>query len=140
MRILVTGIDDDGRSGASSHAAPDFAEAANGFGFAEVFAIAEPPEARPAGHAEYHDLGIAPGALRWILVDFPPDASTPHHCTDSYDLEVILAGSIDLVLDDGVHHLEVGDLVVMTGVDHTWRAGPDGCRISVCSLGTPPRD
>jgi hypothetical protein len=28
--------------------------------------------------------------------------------------------------------------VVMTGVDHAWKAGPDGCRINAILIGTPP--
>jgi quercetin dioxygenase-like cupin family protein len=138
MRVLLTGVDAEGRSHAISHATPEFVEAAPGFSFADVFTIATPPGPRPEGHAELHDLGIAPGAVHWMLVDYAPGASTPHHCTDSYDFEVVLAGSIWLTLDDGVHHLEAGDIVIMTGVDHAWRAGPEGCRLSVCCLGTPP--
>jgi quercetin dioxygenase-like cupin family protein len=50
----------------------------------------------------------------------------------------VLSGSVDLILDDGVHHLDEGDMVVMTGVDHAWKAGPDGCRINAILIGTPP--
>jgi hypothetical protein len=31
-----------------------------------------------------------------------------------------------------------GDCVVITGIDHAWRAGPSGCQISGIMLGTPP--
>jgi len=61
------------------------------------------------------------------------------HCrlaADTLDLETVLTGSVDLLLDDGVHHLEEGDMVVMTGVDHAWKAGPDGCRINAILIGT----
>ena len=46
------------------------------------------------------------------------------HHTDTLDLETIISGSVDLILDDGAHHLEAGDMVVMTGVDHAWRPDP----------------
>lgn len=138
MRILVTGVDADGRSCAVSHDAPVFADMAPGFRSAPVFSSAAPGP-RPEGHAEFHDLGLAPGSVYWMLVEYAPGADTPHHCTDSYDFEVVLSGSVELTLDDGVHLLETGDIVVMTGIDHAWRAGPDGCLLSVCCLGTPPR-
>jgi hypothetical protein len=60
------------------------------------------------------------------------------HQTDTLDFDLVVAGSMDLVLDDGPHHLGVNDCVVVTGVDHAWRAGPDGCTLSVFLLGTPP--
>ncbi len=34
--------------------------------------------------------------------------------------------------------LVAGDLVVLAGVDHAWRAGPDGARLSAVLIGTPP--
>ncbi|MGQ9348086.1 hypothetical protein [Mycolicibacterium gilvum] len=73
-----------------------------------------------------------------MVVDLGPDSETPMHHTDTLDLETVLSGSVDLVLDDGSHRLEQGDLVVLTGVDHAWRAGPDGCRLSAVLIGTPP--
>ena len=73
-----------------------------------------------------------------MIVDYAPGAQTPKHHTDTLDLEIVLQGSLELTLDDGVHHLEVGDIVVMTGVDHAWKAGPLGCRLSVMLVGTPP--
>jgi hypothetical protein len=60
------------------------------------------------------------------------------HHTDTVDLNLVLSGSIDLILDTGVHTLMPGDCVVITGIDHAWRAGPSGCQISGIMLGTPP--
>jgi quercetin dioxygenase-like cupin family protein len=65
-----------------------------------------------------------------------PHSETAVHHADTLDLETVLTGSVDLLLDDGVHHLEEGDMVVMTGVDHAWKAGPDGCRINAILIGT----
>ena len=85
------------------------------------------------------DQHLETGMIRWIVVDYAPGAETPKHHTDTLDLETVLDGSVELTLDDGVHHLEPGDMVVMTGVDHAWKAGPRGCRISAVLVGTPPR-
>lgn len=140
MRILITGTDADGRSCAVSHDEPSFAPLGPGFSFAHLYETAGPPGPRPAGNAELHDLALAPGAVRWMLVDYGPGADTPHHQTDSWDFEVLLEGSVTLTLDDGPHEFRAGDCMLMTGVDHTWKAGPEGARISVVCLGTPPPD
>jgi quercetin dioxygenase-like cupin family protein len=139
VRILITGTDDTGRSCATFHGAPTFSPLGERFALAEVYSTGAPPGPRPVGHAQHHDLALPAGAVRWILVDYEPGAETPHHHTDSVDFEVVLSGSVVLTLDDGPHELHAGDAVVMTGVDHTWKAGPEGCRISAVCLGTPPR-
>jgi mannose-6-phosphate isomerase-like protein (cupin superfamily) len=61
------------------------------------------------------------------------------HHTDTLDFDMILEGSVEIVLDDGPHRLGPGDCVVVTGVDHVWKAGPDGFVMSVTLMGTPPR-
>jgi mannose-6-phosphate isomerase-like protein (cupin superfamily) len=61
------------------------------------------------------------------------------HHTDSVDFDAIIAGSMDLELDDGIHHLGPGDCVVMNGVDHGWSAGPEGCTALIVSIGSPSR-
>ena len=81
--------------------------------------------------------GIASGAISWIVVEYAPRVAFTMHNTDSVDLDTVLAGSAEITLDDGVHELAVGDCVVVTGVDHAWRAGADGCRLSVMSIGVP---
>jgi quercetin dioxygenase-like cupin family protein len=45
---------------------------------------------------------------------------------------------MELTLDDGTHLLEAGDCVVINGVDHAWRAGPEGCTMGFAVYGTPP--
>jgi quercetin dioxygenase-like cupin family protein len=60
------------------------------------------------------------------------------HHTDTVDFDTVLSGSVELTLGDGMHQLAAGDSVVMTGVDHAWRAGPEGCRLNVMSIGVLP--
>jgi quercetin dioxygenase-like cupin family protein len=85
------------------------------------------------------DLGVEPGLVHWIIVEFDPNAARSMHHTDTLDFDVVLEGSVELGLDDGQHLLEPGDCAVITGVDHSWTAGPDGCRMSVTLIGTPHR-
>jgi hypothetical protein len=35
------------------------------------------------------------------------------------------------------HLLAVDDGVVVTGVDHAWRAGPEACRLNIMTVGAP---
>src|SRR5207237_643590 len=82
-----------------------------------VFRSSEsPPPPRPAGHGNDLDLGVSPGLVRWTVVQWPADRDAPMHHTDTVDFDIVLAGSIDLVLDDGTHHLEPGDCVLVNGV------------------------
>ena len=60
------------------------------------------------------------------------------HHTDTLDFDTVIAGSIELILDDGGHRLEAGDVVVISGVDHAWRSGPDGCTMVITLQGTEP--
>jgi quercetin dioxygenase-like cupin family protein len=88
--------------------------------------------------ADLLDLVVAPGALRWTVINYAPGAEFAMHHTDTVDFDVVLAGSVELLLGDGAHPLTVGDSAVVTGVDHGWRAGPQGCRLNVMTIGASP--
>ena len=140
MRVLITGTDAEQRSlvVGEEHVELNSLPDNSGFWFGNVFeTIAVPPSARPRGHGEYLDVGLAPGLVRWQIIDYAPGESYPMHHTDTVDFDLVLQGSIELALDDGAHLLHAGDGVVVTGVDHAWAAGPDGARLSVIFLGTP---
>ena len=97
-----------------------------------------PPPSRPPGNGDLIDLGVEPGLASWSLWRFEPGAEVSVHHTDTVDFDIVVDGTIELVLDDGTHQLETGDCVVMCGVDHAWRAGPAGCITSAVAIGTPP--
>ncbi|UXA17162.1 cupin domain-containing protein [Mycobacterium sp. SMC-4] len=138
MRTLITGTDAAGRSCVVSDGELTLDELAPGFAMGVPYATtASPPPARPAGSAPLIDQGIAPGLVRWMVVDLGAGSETPMHHTDTLDLQTVMSGTVELILDDGAHPLEPGDLVVLTGVDHAWRAGPDGCQLSAVLVGTP---
>lgn len=99
-----------------------------------------PPPTRPPGSGTHFDLEVPPGIARWMLVQFQPGTEAPMHHTDTIDFDTIIVGSVDIILEDGPHRLEAGDCVVVTGVDHGWLAGPEGCTSSVVVIGTPPPD
>jgi quercetin dioxygenase-like cupin family protein len=62
------------------------------------------------------------------------------HHTDTIDFDTVVEGSAVLILDDGRHVLEAGDVAVVTGVDHGWEAGPEGTVFAFVFLGTPSPD
>ena len=137
MRVLVAGADEDGRSAIVSEQQMSLLQApeAPEFWFAELFRSTE-SSAPPARRAGRLDIGIEEGRMVWQVIDYAPFASPPMHHTTTIDLDMVLQGSIELLLDDGAHVLEAGDAVIVPGVDHAWKAGPDGCRLSVTFLGT----
>ena len=130
-RLLVTGVDASGRS----CAARDDLVTLQG-------------DAGPEGILRYSVLYGAPslpaistgGGRAADVLDLvvPPGAEFSMHHTDTVDFDVVLAGSVELILDDGPHRLEVGDSAFVTGVDHAWRAGPKGCRLNVLTIGASP--
>ncbi|MCX2933569.1 cupin domain-containing protein [Mycobacterium sp. CVI_P3] len=139
MRLFITGVDADGKSCIVSADEVEINSVAPGFAIGLPYSTTQsPPPARPQGNADLIDQFLEPGHVRWMVVEQGPNTETPFHHTDTLDLETVISGSVDLILDDGAHHLEAGDMVVMTGVDHAWKAGPDGYRMTAVLIGTPP--
>ncbi len=144
MRLLVTGVDESGRSCAAQDGtvAMQGDAARGGLLYSVLYASPSLPALSTGGGrgADLLDLVVAPGALRWAAIEYAPGAEFSMHHTDTVDFDAVLSGSVDLILDDGAHRLTVGDGVVITGVDHAWLAGPQGCRLSVLTIGASPPD
>jgi quercetin dioxygenase-like cupin family protein len=142
MRLLITGVDAAGRSCAAQDAplALQGDASLDGILYSVVYATPSLPSISTGGGrvADTLDLAVPAGAMRWTVIEYPPGAGFSLHHTDTVDLDVVLSGSVDLILDDGAHPLAPGDSAVVTGVDHGWRAGPEGCRISVLTIGASP--
>ena len=55
------------------------------------------------------------------IVHYEPGVSRRNHRTNSLDYGILLAGQLDMELDDGVVvHLHPGDVVVQRGTIHNW--------------------
>ncbi len=146
MRKLTTGVDAEGRSFLveAVDVTPSTVEG-HGVNVARVYATTEsPPPPRLRALGEHVDISLAPGLLRWLVVEHAPydpavgpaTAGRIHH-GDALDLVFVFDGAGELLLQDGAHPVGAGDLIVMPGVDHAMRPGPEGCRIVVVSVGTP---
>ena len=137
MRHLRTGVDASGRSCVLEEA--DLGAVGADPALVDIYSTNDaPPGPRPHGNGSFLDLGVAPGCTRWTVVHWPAGTSYGMHHTETIDYDIVLAGSVELTLGDGVHPLEAGDCVVIAGIDHAWRAGPQGASMSVTLLGSTP--
>ena len=96
---------------------------------------------------EHIDVQLPPGIVRVMVIEHQPrqahdgpTTATTMHATDALDIIYVVSGAATFVLQDGEHPVVAGDCVITTGVDHAWRAGPDGTRFFVVGIGTPPLD
>ena len=146
MKFLVTGLDDIGRTCVVQSS--DIADVGETMGGQQIFHAPHIPPTIPVQSADgfvaagswTDDMPPRPGEVLWMTVQFPPNGSFDRHQTPTVDFDSILSGSLELTLDDGAHSLEPGDCVVMNGVDHAWRAGPNGCTMAVLMLGAINRE
>ena len=139
MRQILTGVDADGRSCVVAELVNGPEPPAGRVNVTTVFQTpTSPAPPRPPGHSNLIDQYVAVGIERFIIVQWPPGLTARMHYTDTIDVDTVLEGSVSIILDDGPHWLDVGDTVVVNGVDHGWEAGPSGATVSVVLLGTPP--
>jgi mannose-6-phosphate isomerase-like protein (cupin superfamily) len=147
MRRLLTGVDDDGRSclvEVTDVVPTPPAEGGHGVNVARVHVTTEsPPLSGVSPRGPNVDVRLPPGIARWIVVehppydpDGPPSTANEIHHTDTFEMVFVHDGAGELLLDDGAHAVSTGDLVVMPGVDHAMRGGPEGLSLVVVSIGT----
>ena len=67
-------------------------------------------------------LGTAPPAdgTRFAVIDFPPGNTARTHRTETIDYVVVIAGEIDMDMDEETVHLRAGDVMVQRGTNHAW--------------------
>ena len=59
-----------------------------------------------------------------------PPSNPLMHRTRTVDYAIIMAGEIDMMLDDVVVHVKAGDVVVQQATNHAWiNRGKEPCRI-----------
>ena len=136
MQHVVTGLGPDGRSTVLERR--DLSEPPGAQVVVETIAGTEelPPRllASLAGQGDAANIGVPQVGSSWLIVKWPPNSDAYMHRTDTLDYDVVLSGQLTLVLEDGDVVLDAGDSVVIPGVLHGWRAGPEGCVSSVVLL------
>jgi len=79
---------------------------------------------------------LDPNTMHQSLGDGAPKRGLPPrhpamHRTRTVDYAVVMAGEIDVVLDDSEIHLKAGDVLVQQGTNHAWvNRGTEPCRIA----------
>lgn len=139
MRSLIAGTNAEGRSCILSEVKIEDRDVhAPGPSFRnDVFALREtPPPQRPPARASYHETGLEAGHADFLVLQMPANIEHPMHHTDTLNFHTIVAGSLDVLLDDGPHRLDSGDSLVLPGIDHGWLAGPEGCTMTILNLGS----
>ena len=73
------------------------------------------------------------------VLELAPGASPRNHRTDSIDYAVVMAGEIDMELDDTTVHLKAGDVLVQRGTIHNWvNRGTQPCVIAFVLIDAKP--
>jgi hypothetical protein len=131
MQHVVTGLDAEGRSCVVSRRDIDTDPATGPF---EIVASTDqlPPRLSEmlVEQVPAMDVGIEPAGTKWLIVKWQPRVEAMLHRTDTLDYDIVLTGQVTVVLEQGEEELHPGDSVVIPGVLHGWRAGPDGCTSS----------
>jgi quercetin dioxygenase-like cupin family protein len=97
----------------------------NGTVFRVVDFASASPHAAPVDHNEIlRAMGIDPATQ-----GYPRHANT--HRTKTIDYAIVLAGEIDMLLDDTEIHVKAGDVLVQPATNHAWaNNGTKPCRIA----------
>ena len=80
------------------------------------------------------------GGTVFRIVRYQPGVTPRNHRTDSIDYAVVIFGSIEMELDDGVIvKLKAGDVLVQRGTMHNWvNRGAEDCVIAFVLISAKP--
>ncbi len=127
IRRVVTGHDEKGTARTISDGPPPLGRA---LGTGTVSTLIWTTDSSPADIGiglDIEDMGTRqtgtapqPNGTRFSIVDFPPNNPAHRHRTESLDYAIVLAGKIDMAMDDSVVSLSAGDVVVQRGTNHAW--------------------
>ena len=86
-------------------------------------------------------LGTAPpeNGTRFTINDIPPGRSGLMHRTETLDYAIVLAGEVEMVMDDSSVMLKAGDVVIQRGTNHAWvNKGSEPARIAFVLIDAKP--
>jgi len=81
------------------------------------------------------ESAMAPDFMMKVVGDHAPARGLPvkhplMHRTRTVDYAIIMAGEIDMMLDDATVHVKAGDVVIQQATNHAWiNRGKEPCRI-----------
>lgn len=138
MQHIVTGLTRTGRSTVvyiSELASIDAAVIRTPLWSTDL-ALVERPTNDPA--IELMNIDCPAGQLHWRIISFPPHMQSAMHRTDTVDIQTVIEGRAELVLEEATVPMTSGDAVLIAGLAHSWRVGPAGCKISAVFVGIEP--
>jgi quercetin dioxygenase-like cupin family protein len=86
-------------------------------------------------------LGTAPPAngTRFAVIDFPAGNSGRMHRTETIDYVIVIAGEIDMDMDNSTVRLKAGDVMVQRGTHHAWvNRGTERARLAFVLIDAAP--
>ena len=86
-------------------------------------------------------IGTAPPAngSRFCVIDFPPGSPAVMHRTETIDYVIVIAGEIDMDMDQSTVHLKAGDVLIQRGTNHAWaNRGTINARVAFVLLDAKP--
>jgi quercetin dioxygenase-like cupin family protein len=139
IRRVVTGHDKDGKAVVQSDTEIEGKPGRPGFSHAVLWATRELPPKLTAEDPAAWEIGttIAGGSV-FRIIRYDPGVARRMHRTDSIDYAIVLAGEIDMELDDGKEtHLKAGDVVIQRATVHNWiNRGAEPCLIAFVLIAT----
>lgn len=82
---------------------------------------------------------VLPNGSVFRVIRLEPGAEPRMHRTNSLDYAIVLAGEVDLELDDSVVRLSAGDTVVQRGTIHNWaNRSNEVCLIGIVLISADP--
>ena len=137
VRRVVTGHDEQGKAIVRiDEVCSDFVEGRPNGWLRNIWTT----DTTPADNDGQADGAARPGRFTMIengtvfrVLHFLPGVQKRVHRTDSIDYLVVMAGEIDMELDEGEQvHLKAGDVMVQRGTVHNWvNRGTEPCTMAV---------
>ena len=142
VRRVVTGHDDQGRAVVKiDEVSTNLASNRPGATLCNVWTT----ESFPANNDGSADESLRQvgttlkGGAVFRVVEFAPGVTPRNHRTDSIDYAVVMAGEIDMELDDSSVRLKAGDVLVQRGTIHNWiNHGTVSCVIAFVLIDAKP--
>ncbi len=80
-----------------------------------------------------------PNGTRFTVNDVPPGRSGPMHRTETIDYVIVLAGELEMQMDDSTVKLKAGDVLVQRGTNHAWiNRGTEPARVAFILIDAKP--
>lgn len=143
VRRIVTGHDAEGQAIFVSDALfPAEPIAAGGADFALLWTTATVPADNnddTDGRERDAGLTIENGSV-FRVVDFVPGGASPFHRTNSIDYGIVIAGEVELELDDGCTRVAgPNTVIIQRGTNHKWRNASETeyCRVLFVLIEAP---